>query len=72
MEIGKKIRDCDKFGARVELLFDGNASTGTQCGGIISLLLNCLILAYLGIRFLAVVEFSDPTISSFAISEDRN
>ena len=72
MGIGKNIRGCDKFGAHVNLMHEGESSSGMLCGGVASLSLGILILAYFCMRLLAVTQFDDPVINSYMIGEDRD
>ena len=72
MKISKKFRGCDKFGAQVHLNYKGQTESGTVGGGIATVCLSTLILAYFCIRMLDVTTFADPVISSYTIMEDRN
>ena len=52
-------------------MHEGEASSGTLGGGLASVGIAGLMLAYFCIRSLDVYSFRDPAISSFTISEDR-
>ena len=60
-----KLRGCDKFGAQVSLNFKGETEYRTVCGGLFSLALRVLILAFFCMQLVAVIEFSDPDIVSY-------
>ena len=49
----------------------GKSHSGTIGGGVISLCLGGLILAYLSMRTIAVNQHKDPDISSYIVYEDR-
>ena len=67
-----KISDCDKFGAQVHLMHDGQASNGTLCGGVVTLLLKGLTLGFFCMRMIALTKFDDPSINNYVIYEDRS
>ena len=67
----RRVRQCDKFGAAVQLSYQGQAKSGTLGGGTVSVCLGGLILAYFCMRMLAVVNYQDPTITNYFITEDR-
>ena len=71
MPFGKKVRDCDKFGAQVHLTYQGKSQSGTLCGGVVSVGLSILILAYFCIRSIAVTQYKDPAINSYIVFENR-
>ena len=71
MNIGKKVRGCDQFGAQVHLFHEGEAYRGTMCGGAVSVCMGALILAYLCYRSLVVAVYDDSSVSSYTIREDR-
>ena len=72
MGIREKIRAYDKFAAQVHLMHEGETSSGTLCGGFVSVCLNALMLAFFCMRTLDVTSFSDPEISGYTINEDRS
>ena len=55
-----KLRSCDKFGASVNLNFDGGGSYQTAGGGLASLCLRSLILVYFLMQLVAVATYKDP------------
>ena len=71
MQIGNKVRNCDNFAAQVNLMHMGNSQSGSLSGGMISVALSCVILYYFCKRMVAVVDYADPTINSYLVSEDR-
>ena len=71
MGIGDKIRSNDSFSAQVRLTHGEKDNYGTLCGGVASIGLKILILAYFCLRLHSVVSFEDPTLSSYTIMEDR-
>ena len=71
MKIGKRIRNLDKFGASVHLMHRGKSESGTISGGVLSLCLGGLILAYLCMRTIALTKFKDPDLSSYTVYDDR-
>ena len=60
-----KVRSLDDFGASISLNFKGDPEIKTLCGGIVSLVLRILIIAFFCMQTLAVFEYSDPVISSY-------
>ena len=72
MQIGKKFRECDKFGAQVQLMYQGDTERGTLCGGLISFCLTTLTLAYFCISMADVAQYANPNISSYTVFEDRS
>ena len=72
MKIGNRVRSCDKFGAPISLTIEGAERQGTLCGGLTSFLLTTIVFAYFCIRAVAMLNYDDPTISSFTINEDRS
>lgn len=50
----------------------GNSQSGTLGGGVVSICLSGLVLAYLCIRMIAVTQFKDPAINSYTVFEDRS
>ena len=67
-----KIRSCDKFGASVHLLHEGETERGTLGGGVASVCLSSLILAYFCMRAIDIASFKDPSIVNFSKQEDRS
>ena len=59
------VRACDKFGTQVQLNLKGDTEYKTVPGGIASMSLNLLILAFLCIRLTAVLTHDDPQISIY-------
>ena len=53
-------------------MYEGKTESGTLCGGIVSLSLSIFILAFFGMRTIAVTKYADPAISSHTVFEDRN
>ena len=72
MQIRKKVRECDKFGAQVHLMHKGESHSGSLCGGVVSLCLVILTFTYFCIGMAGVAQYADPNISSYIIFEDRN
>ena len=70
--MSRRVRQCDKFGAAVQLSFQGEAKSGTLGGGTVSVCLGGLILAYFCMRMLAVVNYQDPAVTNYFILEDRS
>ena len=71
MSLQNKLRSCDVFGVPVSLKLDGSTNFTTSCGGIISILLKILITAYFCMQLLALVNYSDPSISSYTLLDTR-
>ena len=71
MSVSKKVRECDKFGAKVSLTHEGRDDNGTLGGGAVSLCLSSLTLAYFCMQILAVSHFDDPKITNYKIMENR-
>ena len=67
MQIGKKVRECDKFAAQVHLMHKGNSESGSLGGGTVSVSLYTLILAFLCIRMVALVSHAEPKIKGYVI-----
>ena len=72
MEIAKRLKALDRFGAPLSLNFGGDASHRTAGGGLASLLLNFVILGYFIKQMLQLVNYEDPVISSYKVFEDRS
>ena len=53
------------FGAQVNLNISGKNSENTALGGMVTIALKLLILSYLCIRVMAVIDNTDPSISSY-------
>ena len=66
------MRRCDKFGAPVQLNYAGQTTSGTLGGGLVSVCLKTLILAFFCMRLVALTGFQDPAISSHIVMEDRS
>ena len=67
-----RFRSCDKFGSAIQLNHAGETKFGTMSGGIVSICVYILILTFFGIRSMTVVNYEDPTLSSFTVMEDRS
>ena len=67
-----KIRDFDKYAAKVSLTNAGKKESGTLLGGLCSICLTLITLAYFCMRLIDVVSHQDPSISSFTINENRS
>ena len=72
MTLTQSVRGCDKYGAAVNFKYKNESSYKTLAGGLTSICLRVLILAYFGIQLLAVVNFKDPIVSTYEILEERN
>ena len=72
MNILKKLRQLDLYGARPHLLHAGETNSGTLVGSVASISISALIFAYFVIRTLDVFNFSDPSLNSYSIREDRS
>ena len=68
MSVLHKIRSADYFGAQMQLMFRGQTTSGTLCGGIMSICFTVVIGMYFYERLLDVAVFKDPDISSYTIS----
>ena len=53
-------------------MHEGETNRGTMCGGVASVCLSGLILAYFCMRALDVASFKDPAIVNYTIMEDRS
>ena len=60
MSVGERVRDCDKFGAKVQLKHKNEDYRGTFCGGFVSMLLRGLIIAYFSMRSIDVIIYQQP------------
>ena len=67
IQIGKKVRECDKFGAQVQFMHKGNTQIGTLCGGLVSICLVSLTLAYFCISMADIARYADPNVSSYIL-----
>ena len=64
-------RDQDQFGAVIGLKLQGKSTLKTLGGGLCSLSLKIITIAFFCMQLAAVVSYQDPQISSYQISESR-
>ena len=57
MQLGRRVRKCDKFGADVKLNFAGEKYTGTVGGGVTSMYLLTITIAFFVMRIVAVAQY---------------
>ena len=72
MKISNQIRDCDKYGAVVRLIYAGKDRYGTVGGGVASLLTQALVLGYFVKQLLQLANHEDPTVISNWVNQDRS
>ena len=65
------LRGCDLFGARIEFQHNGKTENGTVVGGVASVLLQLLTLAYFCMRLISVTSYEDPQITGYDIRNAR-
>jgi hypothetical protein len=71
MKLKQLIRKQDMFGYRVELNFNKKGSTHkTMCGGLTSILVLCLMMAYVIINVKKLVLQEDDTLKSIIVETD--
>ena len=69
--LSDKLSACDRSGAKLKIQVNGRDSHGNCCGGLCSLTAYFLTLSFLAMQLHRVLNYDDPTISSYVVMEDR-
>ena len=51
----KTLKGFDSYGEKVELTYKGEGTFKTKAGGVISLILNCILFAYLAFKIYILI-----------------
>ena len=71
MKLKEAIRSQDMFGDPVGLLMAGKSTFPTIGGGLATAVLKVFILSFFCMQLIALVNYSDPQISSFTVLDSR-
>ena len=65
------IRSLDMFGVPISLKMNGETTFATTGGGLLSMALRVFFMSFFLMQLIAVLEYTDPQISSFTVLDTR-